>query len=469
VIVSSCSLIKNVKIGDCAEVEGALRLADGSINSTCEAPCYVGAGVIAQSFIMCNGSKLSDNALIHDSFVGQGVHLGRFFSAEHSLFFANSECFNGEACSIFAGPYTVSHHKSTLLIALTLSFCNAGSGTNQSNHMYKLGPIHQGVLERGCKTGSNSYLMLPLRIGAFSVVLDAHKGRIDSTLLPFSYLINREDVTYIIPGMNLRSVGLKRDVQKWVDRDKRKAAKKLDLINNELLTPYTVGKIVQGVEVLKRMQQDGGEQSAFSYNGAKIKRGALVKGLQHYEEAIAIFIYNALANRLAKAKWTTAKELQAALLPSTPVGTGVWHDLAGMLIPASEVEKLFADLKNGAVQRIEQVAERFEQLNDDYECLAWTWTTELLKSTLKKSAAQLTAKEISDTIAVGMKAEESVSYALSAEAAHDVELMDKICFDMDSSKHSTDSISFIKNLERQTAAQQARNAELLKRLSLIES
>ena len=96
------------------------------------------------------------------SFVGQGVQLGKQFSSENSLFFANCEGFHGEACSIFAGPYTVTHHKSTLLIAGIYSFYNAGSGTNQSNHMYKLGPVHQGVLQRGSKNGSFSYMRWPL-------------------------------------------------------------------------------------------------------------------------------------------------------------------------------------------------------------------------------------------------------------------------------------------------------------------
>ena len=45
----------------------------------------------------------------------------------------------------------MTHHKSTLLIAGMFSFMNAGSGSNQSNHMYKLGPIHQGAMERGAK------------------------------------------------------------------------------------------------------------------------------------------------------------------------------------------------------------------------------------------------------------------------------------------------------------------------------
>ena len=62
-------------------------------------------------------------------------------------------------------------HKSSLLIAGMFSFLNAGSGSNQSNHMYKLGPIHQGVVERGSKTTSDSYILWPAKVGAFSLIM----------------------------------------------------------------------------------------------------------------------------------------------------------------------------------------------------------------------------------------------------------------------------------------------------------
>ena len=106
--------------------------------------------------------------------MGQACHLGHTYSASDSLFFSNCQEENGEACAIFAGPFTVTHHKSTLLIAGMFSFMNAGSGSNQSNHMYKLGPIHQGALERGAKTTSDSYILWPARIGAFSLVMGRH-------------------------------------------------------------------------------------------------------------------------------------------------------------------------------------------------------------------------------------------------------------------------------------------------------
>ena len=132
-----------------AIVNGATSLVNGSILSCPEAPTLVGPGVQAESFIIAEGARVTGGAMLAKTYVGQGTQVGRQFSAEGSLFFANCEAFHGEACSVFAGPYTVTHHKGTLLIAGLFSFYNAGSGTNQSNHMYKLGPVHEGRVERG--------------------------------------------------------------------------------------------------------------------------------------------------------------------------------------------------------------------------------------------------------------------------------------------------------------------------------
>ena len=159
-VMMNCSHIRNVMIGPSAVVDGADRLNEGSVNSCPEDPVFIGPGVIMDHFIVCSGSNITDSAIIDKCFIGQGCVLGKQYSAENSLFFANCGGFHGEACSIFAGPYTVTHHKSTLLIAGIFSFMNAGSGSNQSNHMYKLGPIHQGIVERGSKTTSDSYLLM---------------------------------------------------------------------------------------------------------------------------------------------------------------------------------------------------------------------------------------------------------------------------------------------------------------------
>ena len=167
--ILNCNTIRNVRVGPYSDIEGAIRLNEGSVNSCKEDPVFIGPGVIMEHFIVCSGSTVTESTLIDNCFIGQGCILGKHYSAENSLFFANCGGYHGEACSIFAGPYTVTHHKSTLLIAGIFSFMNAGSGSNQSNHMYKLGPIHQGIMERGSKTTSDSYLLWPARIGPFTL------------------------------------------------------------------------------------------------------------------------------------------------------------------------------------------------------------------------------------------------------------------------------------------------------------
>jgi hypothetical protein len=127
--------IRNVKIGDYTTIENCTRLENGSINSNALAPVYIGDSVIAQDFIISSGAYITDGAKIIRCFIGQACHITHGFSAHDSLLFSNCGFENGEACAIFAGPFTVSMHKSSLLIAGMFSFLNAGSGSNQSNHI----------------------------------------------------------------------------------------------------------------------------------------------------------------------------------------------------------------------------------------------------------------------------------------------------------------------------------------------
>lgn len=111
-----------MKIGDYATIENSARLENGSVNSKREAPVFIGDSVIAQDFIVSSGAKIADAAKIIRCFIGQACQVTHNFSAHDSLLFSNCAFENGEACAIFAGPFTVSMHKSSLLIAGMYSF-----------------------------------------------------------------------------------------------------------------------------------------------------------------------------------------------------------------------------------------------------------------------------------------------------------------------------------------------------------
>ncbi|MEE0860013.1 MAG: DUF4954 family protein, partial [Paludibacteraceae bacterium] len=339
--ILNCGSIKNVQIGDCAELIGVSRLKNGTINSNPQAPVYLGSGVKCTDFIIASGVKIGDSTLVDKCFVGQGCVFDKHYSAGESLFFSNCQGMHGEACAIFAGPYTVTHHKSTLLIAGLFSFLNAGSGSNQSNHMYKLGPIHQGIAERGTKTTSDSYLLWPSKIGAFSLVMGRHTHHADTSELPFSYLIENNSETYIVPGANLRTVGTIRDAQKWPKRDNRKDPKKLDQINFNLLSPYTVQKMWHGREVLTQVaEQAGSPQEVYDYKNCKIRHSSLHHGISLYTIGIQKFLGNSLISRLEDKPLHSMADVYAALQPNVEVGLGNWVDLAGLIVPKHAVSAL---------------------------------------------------------------------------------------------------------------------------------
>ena len=395
VMILNTGSIKNVRVGDYCRICGTSRLYNGSINSNEQAPVHIGHGVICDDFIISSGSHVDDGAMLSRCFVGQACKLGHNYSASDSLFFSNCQGENGEACAIFAGPFTVTHHKSTLLIAGMFSFMNAGSGSNQSNHMYKLGPIHQGTLERGAKTTSDSYILWPSRVGAFSLVMGRHVTHSDTTNLPFSYLIEQNNTTYLAPGVNLRSVGTIRDAQKWPKRDGRTDPHKLDYINYNLLSPYTVQKMFKGHEILENLRQVSGELSdIYSFHSAKIRNSALVKGLRFYEIAIHKFLGNSVIKRLEGTAFRTNEEIRERLKPDTPIGSGEWVDISGLIAPKSEVDRLMDAIEQGTVNRLADINAEFGRMHANYYTYEWTWAYEKLEEFYGIDPQQITAKDV---------------------------------------------------------------------------
>ena len=435
VTIVDSGYIKNVKIGDHCKIEGAGRLKNGSLNSNEHAPIHIGYGVVCDDFIISSGSSVEDGTTLTRCFIGQACHLGHNYSASDSLFFSNCQEENGEACAIFAGPFTVTHHKSTLLIAGMFSFMNAGSGSNQSNHMYKLGPIHQGALERGAKTTSDSYILWPAKVGAFSLVMGRHVNNADTSNLPFSYLIEQQNTTYLVPGVNLRSVGTIRDAQKWPKRDKRKDPHRLDQINYNLLSPYTIQKMMKGRQILKDLRRVSGETSeTYAYQSAKIKNSSLNKGIQLYETAIQKFLGNSLIKRLEETKFQSDGEIRDRLLPDTEIGSGEWVDVSGLIAPKSEIEKLMMDIESGMLTDVDGIHERFVEMHRNYYTYEWTWAYEKILSFYGLQAESITAKDVTMIVKKWQEAVVGLDKMVYADAKKEFSLSAMTGFGADGSR-----------------------------------
>lgn len=437
--IVNAGAINNVNIGEYARIKGVARLTDGTISSVKADPVFVGRDVIAEGFIFASGVKVDDGAVITHCFVGQASQLSHLFSAHDSLFFANCACENGEAAAIFGGPYTVTMHKSSLLIAGMFSFLNAGSGSNQSNHMYKLGPIHQGVVERGSKTTSDSYILWPAKIGAFSLVMGRHVNHPDTSRLPFSYLIENHGDSFLVPGVNLRSVGTIRDAQKWPRRDKRRDSELLDSINFNLLSPYTVGKMMGGIKLLDELERTAGlTASRFAFQTMTIEAHALRKGRDFYRMAIDKFMGNSLINRIGNEPVHSDEELRERLRISHSSGTGRWVDICGLFAPKTEVDALCAAIADGTVASLEELEARWKRLHADYYDMEWTWVASNLKKWCGKDIEELSRADVAAIVARWLDSVTTLDRMLLDDAAKEYSLTSRTGFGIDSPDEDAD-------------------------------
>ena len=368
--VQNCGRVKNVNIGPHAVLQGALRIENGTVLSCAEHPTFVGAGVVMDHFILSEGSSVDSGAVLSKAFVGQGAQVGKQCSVENSLLFANSEAFHTEICSVFAGPYTVTHHKSTLLIASIWSFYNAGSGTNQSNHMYKLGPVHQGVFERGCKTGSFAYNMMPCHIPAFTAIIGKHMSNIDIPYFPFSYLHEEGGKSYLLMGVNIFSMGTVRDAEKWPERDRRKAPVKRDQIIFDVFSPFTVEKMRRGRTILEDLyEKTPREEKNVHYGGIFIKRLLMRKGIRYYTLAIDRYLLGCYFDRIEKqaGQVQTWTEVQKRCRADTGYAQSLeWADMGGLLISEGRIRDLMESVRSGSVHSISELMGLFEGAHRAY-------------------------------------------------------------------------------------------------------
>lgn len=369
--VINCGAVTDVEIADGARVEGSRRLTNGTVRG------FVGAGVTASDFIVMDGARVDTCATLHGAFVGRASNVTLGFTVHSSLVFSNCHLENGEAAAVFAGPFVTSMHKSTLLISGLFSFFNAGSNTNQSNHLYKLGAMHQGTMARGSKTGSGSYVLWPAVIGPFTTVNGRHYSHPDTRQFPFSLLVNGETSrSLLIPAANVASVGLMHDVEKWPARMLPDAP--AGLIDFHWLSPYTVQHLPAAIDALTAYDDSFGEDSII-FKGCIIPRASIPRAIDRYRLLLRLFAGGVLLRKIFALVATNPEATPGQLVemlreaPRGTAGTGQWVDLAGLLAPVQALDLLIERVKTGEITDMQQLSGALEEIHDDYSALSWQW------------------------------------------------------------------------------------------------
>lgn len=478
--ICSVKEIVNVNIGSYALVNGAASLVNGTILSTQDAPTVVGNNVVADDFIIAESSSVTGGAILGKVFVGQGCQIGKQYSAENSLFFANCEGFHGEACSIFAGPYTVTHHKSTLLIAGLFSFYNAGSGSNQSNHMYKLGPVHEGKLMRGSKTGSFSYMMWPCVAGPFSVILGKHTGTFDTSDFPFSHIEARSNgKCSMVPGLHLTTVGTVRDGAKWPSRDRRKGSVKRDVLNFDVFSPYTVGKMIKANAMLKELQQNTDKSiEDVAVCGAMVKRPILHTGQKHYRTGIDMYLLEKVVEKAEAALQSNIKLDKAFAVDKAAVYSSQWIDLGGQMMGKQRLDALEDAIESGKIATVEAFYAELNKINSAYKIDEWAWVKAAYKQVFENDLDSITKEQLGDAVSKFLKSKGKFLSLVANDAEKEFSELSRCGFGQDGGEGDSDkdfagvrgtyeANKFIKSMKGDIAALEQRIKELEQKLSSL--
>ncbi|MCL2000682.1 MAG: DUF4954 family protein [Planctomycetes bacterium] len=384
VVSSGCQIrrtgiLRNVWLGEGVLATGAAVLENCYVESSSNVPVRIGEGVSAQDCVFLSGAQVNDWARLRYCLVGEGAQLGDGFTSRHSLFFANANFARGEAESVMAGPYSTSTHKATLVLTCQCLFITFGSGANASNHHFKLGPRHGGVLRRGVRCGSGSYLFWPSDIGAFTTVVGRHADRLDTANFPFSLLIGgKGDLSILVPGVNLFTAGLFRDAMKWRERDRRgNLERPRDLVNPAILSPYVIQDMEAGMELLRRAAAMGAD---LRHGGAVIPAGRFDPALKLYETALLFWLGEVLLTHAREAVrgglpalGDIAELIRKISAASPDPTTRKWRDWGGMLLPGAEAEAFLVDAEAGKLAELDILENRLTGIHKEYGRFELAW------------------------------------------------------------------------------------------------
>jgi hypothetical protein len=451
VVMKSCHIIKDVKIGDCCYIKGANKLKNLTINSNADEPTQIGEGVELVNGIIGSGCHIFYGCKAVRFILGSNSNLKYGARLIHSFLGDNSTISCCEVLNNLIYPAHEQHHNNSFLIAsLIMGQSNMAAGvTVGSNHNSRAndGEVRAG---RGFWPGLCTTIKHSSRFASFTLMA---KGDYPAELdipLPFSLIANSPtcDRLLMMPGFwwLYNMYALARNTWKFQSRDKRK--NKLQNIEFDFLAPDTVEEILRARRLLetwvgkaagKRAGKAGGAGSAdvlaktgrslLEKNAASIDKLTVfaediecsdrpvqvLKARQGYAAYGEMLHYYAVKNLLAYLEADPRADLARMNRVLAGPRQSCWVNLGGQLIAEPELKTLMIDIKSGTLGKWDAIHDRYHRLWIDYATAkqkhAWAILCELLsvkeltlgvwKSALDKAVE--IQRMISDRVYTGRK------------------------------------------------------------------
>ncbi len=400
--IKNCSIIKDVKVGDCVYIKGANKLKNLTINSSENEPTQIGEGVeLVNGIIGLNchifyGCKAVRFVMGNNSNLKYGARL------IHSVLGDNSTVSCCEILNSLIFPAHEQHHNNSFLTAAVLKGQSnlAAGATVGSNHNSRAndGEIEAG---RGFWPGLCTTLKHSSRFASFTLLA---KGDYPAELnIPFPFCLLNDDCANdcltVMPAYwwMYNMYALARNTWKFQTRDRRKT--RIQKIEFDSLAPDTTEEIFHALRLLEiwtakaRRLADG--QSAENCGDDELTRlgrelllgnedrtaglvvlgenmecsrrkVVILKARQAYRAYREMLHYYAVKNLLdyldAHPKAGISTMAEALSSPRRRQ----WVNVGGQLIPSADVETLFRRIKSGELNNWNAIHVAYDELWEAY-------------------------------------------------------------------------------------------------------
>ena len=386
-IIKSCSIIKDIAVGEYAYIKGANKLKNITIHSSAEEPTQIGEGVEMVNGIVgfaCNvfyGSKAVRFVLGRNSNLKYGARL------IHSVLGDNSTVSCCEILNNLIFPIHEQHHNNSFLIAsLIQGMCNmAAAATIGSNHNSRAndGEIRAG---RGFWPGLAVSLKHSSVFASFVIIA---KGEYPSELnipLPFSLVNNNvhKNRLEVMPAYFWihNMYALERNSWKTKNRDKRKI--KIQRIEIDYLAPDTAEEIISSVLFLENLMENAdlapNEIADEDGNFARYVSCSNLENSKRDQVIIkpleAITAYRQMLHYYAVKKITAFFDshseldyqgLCGLLGPSSPQKRiKDWVNIGGQIVPAFRVDELRREIGEGKYKNWNEIHSVYDFWDETY-------------------------------------------------------------------------------------------------------
>ncbi|MBP5676982.1 MAG: DUF4954 family protein [Bacteroidales bacterium] len=323
---------------DPSRIDSCITLRDGVVGYG----CTVEYGIIAERFLLGEHVHLEFGLRLNDTVVGDNSTLARCEVGNSIIFPAHEQ-----------------HHNNSFLIAgLIMGQSNiAAGGTIGSNHNSRTAD-NEIAAGRGFWPGLCCSFKHSSRFASYCLLAKGdYPAELDITL-PFALVNNNtaKDQLEVMPAYwwMYNMYAMDRNSKKFAKRDKRKL--KAQNIEFDNLAPDTAEEILHGMELLRGWIATSKDGVVYADSMEKGKRKTVVlkanEGMKAYEEMLVFY---------------AMKNLEGTQRPSVSGQCEhEWVNIGGQLVAKPDMERLIADIENGAIDSWKTLNGRLNDLWEAY-------------------------------------------------------------------------------------------------------